>query len=92
MNTQQTQLRIDASIKKKFQKACRDRGSTMTAEIVRFMERFIKQQCEERKVIKQLEVLDIQRRTGLVKDHRGTWMTRDEYQGYKQNEFWLNEL
>jgi hypothetical protein len=92
MRTHQTQLRIEASVKNQFQQACRQSGSNMTAEIYRFMRDFIKHQSEERSVIKQLEVLDIQRRTGMVQDHRGTWMSRKEYRLLQENEAWLNEL
>ena len=79
MSTKQTQLRIESSVKDRFQQACRDRNSSMTAEVVRFMKHFIDQSYRDKKVIKELDVLDTQRRTGMVRDSRGTWKSRDEY-------------
>ena len=79
MSTKQTQLRIESSVKDRFQEACRIRNSSMTAEVVRFMKHFIDQNYRDEKVIKQLDVLDTQRRTGMVRDSRGTWMSRDEH-------------
>lgn len=79
MSTKQTQLRIESSVKEKFQSACRKRNSTMTAEVVRFMKHFIDQHYRDEKVIRELDVLDTQRRTGMIRDSRGTWRSREEY-------------
>jgi len=79
MSTKQTQLRIESSVKDRFQQECRNRNSSMTAEVVRFMKHFIDQSYRDEKVIKELDLLDTQRRTGMIRDSRGTWMSRDEY-------------
>jgi hypothetical protein len=79
MSTKQTQLRIESSVKDRFQQEFRNRNSSMTAEVVRFMKHFIDQSYRDEKVIKELDLLDTQRRTGMIRDSRGTWMSRDEY-------------
>ena len=79
MNTKQTQLRIESSVKDRFQEACRSRNSTMTSEIVRFMKYFIEQQYQDEQVIRELGLLDTQMRTGLVSDSHGNWCKREEY-------------
>jgi len=43
------------------------------------MKHFIDQSYRDEKVIKELDLLDTQRRTGMIRDSRGTWMSRDEY-------------
>ena len=79
MSTKQTQLIIESSVKDRFQQEFRNRNSSMTAEVVRFMKHFIDQSYRDEKVIKELDLLDTQRRTGMIRDSRGTWMSRDEY-------------
>jgi|AACY02.14.fsa_nt_gi hypothetical protein len=79
MSTKQTQLRVESLVKDKFQQACRNRNSSMTAEVVRFMKHFVDQNYKDEKIIKELDVLDTQRRTGMIRDSKGTWISRDEY-------------
>ena len=40
MNTKQTQLRIESSLKERFRRACNAQNTTMTAEITRLMRQY----------------------------------------------------
>ena len=83
--TQQTQLRIPADVKDQFRQMCAKNNTTMTAEIVRFIRGYILSQIKDTQVMKSLSELDMTRRTGLVRDARGTWTPREQL---RQNNEW----
>lgn len=78
--TKQTQIRLPEEIKGQFRDLCQQQNTNMTAEICRLIRGYIQANMKNQQVIKSLNELDMTRRTGLVKDARGTWVPREVMQ------------
>lgn len=85
--TKQTQMRIPTELKNQFRSFCLANNTSMTTEVVRFMRDYINRQLKDGNVINTLKELDTTRRTGLVRDARGTWTSREQLQ---RNNEWSN--
>lgn len=76
--TKQTQIRIPEEIKNQFRQVCLSNNTTMTTEIVRFIRGYIQSQMKDARVMASLNELDMTRRTGMVRDARGTWVPKEQ--------------
>ena len=74
----QTQIRLPEDLKGQFRNLCKEHNTTMTTEICRFIRTYIQSNVSDRQIATSLDELDMTRRTGLVRDHRGIWVPRDQ--------------
>jgi hypothetical protein len=73
MNTPQTTLRIPSGMKTEFQQLCKEKHTTMTTEVIRFIGDYIYKETGRKEKIQSLGNDLIQH--PVTK----TWMTKNEY-------------
>ena len=78
MNTKQTQIRLGSQLKDAFKEACKQRQSSMTGVLVMLIRGYITDSLKNQGTLKSLADLESQYRSGLVRDERGVWRTREE--------------